>query len=122
VPELIRIGVLLAGLAGVPSDPAPAAALPAVVADVPAADPWLGADKFRHLGMSFAATTFTFAAARAAGAEAGVALQLSVPVSAAAGVGKEIHDRRRGGVFSLRDLAANAMGIAAAYFLLREVR
>jgi hypothetical protein len=97
--------------------PAPGDILPSEPADA-----WLGADKFRHLGMSFAATAFPFAAARAAGLETGDALAAAIPLSAAAGVVREVRDRQRGGAFSLRDLAANAVGIAGAYLLLREVR
>jgi uncharacterized protein YfiM (DUF2279 family) len=85
-------------------------------------DAWLGADKFQHFWMSFATTAYGFAAARAAGIDTGAALYIAVPVSAAAGVGKEIHDRRRGGIFSVRDLVADGLGIAAAWFILREVR
>jgi uncharacterized protein YfiM (DUF2279 family) len=85
-------------------------------------DAWLGADKFQHFWMSFATTAYGFAAARTAGIDTGAALYIAVPVSAAAGVGKEIHDRRRGGIFSVRDLVADGLGIAAAWFILREVR
>lgn len=85
-------------------------------------DAWLGSDKFQHFGMSYAVTAFTFAGLRAVGAEAGPALAAALPVAAAAGVGKEIHDRRRGDIFSVRDLVADGLGIAAAYFFLREVR
>lgn len=85
-------------------------------------DAWLGSDKFQHFGMSYAVTAFTFAALRTAGADAGPALTAALPVAAAAGVGKEVHDRRRGQIFSLRDLVADGLGIAAAYFFLREVR
>jgi uncharacterized protein YfiM (DUF2279 family) len=87
-----------------------------------AGDAWLGADKFQHFWMSFATTAYGFAAARTAGIDTGAALYIAVPVSAAAGVGKEIHDRRRGGIFSVRDLVADGLGIAAAWFILREVR
>jgi uncharacterized protein YfiM (DUF2279 family) len=92
--------------------------------DVPTlpADAWLGADKFQHFWMSFAMTAYGFAATRAAGVDTGAALYIAVPVAAAAGVGKEIHDRRRGGIFGVRDLVADGLGIAAAWFILREVR
>lgn len=120
--ELARMAVLLAGLMAVPPADGGREQTGAPVTGQPATDPWFGADKFRHFGMSYAATSFAFAAARAGGADTGPALQLAIPVSAAAGIAKEIHDRRGGGVFSLRDLVANAVGMSAAYFLLREVR
>lgn len=86
------------------------------------ADRWFGSDKPRHFWVSYAVTAFTFAAAHAAGADTDASLAIALPVAAAAGIGKETYDRRRGGRFSARDLVADALGIAAAYFLLREVR
>jgi hypothetical protein len=88
----------------------------------PKADAWLGADKFQHFWMSYAVTAFAFGALRAAGADGETALHAALPVAAVAGIGKEVSDRRRGEIFSLRDLVADGLGIAAAYFLLREVR
>jgi hypothetical protein len=139
MPELVRVALLLAALGGpAPADcqapwatgpHAPAASLLATAARGPAVadegrivDAWLGADKFQHFWVSFAATAYSFGAVRAAGVEAGVALYIAVPVAAAAGFGKEVHDRRRGGFFSMRDLVADGLGIAAAWVILREVR
>jgi uncharacterized protein YfiM (DUF2279 family) len=87
-----------------------------------AGDAWLGSDKFQHFWVSFATTAFGFGAVRTAGVDSGAALYIAVPVAVAAGVGKEIHDRRRGGIFSVRDLVADGFGIAAAWLILREVR
>jgi uncharacterized protein YfiM (DUF2279 family) len=119
VGELVRAALVCMTLAA-PSTGVPEAA-PVIAAPQPA-DPWLGADKFRHAGMSFAITAYGYGAARAAGADRGAALYIALPVAAAAGVGKEIHDHRRGGVFSIRDLVADAVGVAAAWLFLREVR
>jgi uncharacterized protein YfiM (DUF2279 family) len=85
-------------------------------------DAWFASDKLQHFGMSFAVTAFAFAGARVVGMERDPALRVAVPVAAVAGVGKEISDRRRGDIFSVRDLVADALGITAAFFLLREVR
>jgi hypothetical protein len=136
VGELVRAALVCMTLAvpgGVPeaapviAAPEPAAAVGAPDSRQPGtaaqpADPWLGADKFRHAGMSFAITAYGFGAARAAGADRGAALYIALPVAAAAGIGKEVHDRGRGGVFSIRDLVADAVGVAAAWLFLREVR
>jgi uncharacterized protein YfiM (DUF2279 family) len=119
VGELVRAALVCMAVAA-PSTGVPAAA-PVIAAPQPA-DLWLGADKFRHAGMSFAITAYGYGAARAAGADRGAALYIALPVAAAAGVGKEIHDHRRGGVFSIRDLVADAVGVAAAWLFLREVR
>jgi putative lipoprotein len=85
------------------------------------ADAWLGPDKFRHFWMSYAATAAGFAAARAADQDHDAALAVGITLSALAGIGKEIADRRSYGLFSVRDVVADALGIGAAYFLLREV-
>jgi uncharacterized protein YfiM (DUF2279 family) len=85
-------------------------------------DLWLGSDKFRHFLLSYAVTAFTFASLRSAGARSDDALAGGMAGAAVAGLGKEVYDRRRGGIFSGRDLVADAIGITTAYFLLREVR
>jgi uncharacterized protein YfiM (DUF2279 family) len=132
-----------AHLAGVTSAPAARAAairLPAPLAsaelrhatrlaplDGPAAalgeeDPWFGSDKFRHFLLSYAVTAFTFASLRSGGLGGDDALAGGMAAAAVAGLGKEAHDRRRGGLFSGRDLVADGVGIMTAYFLLLEVR
>lgn len=117
--ELIRAAVVVASLMTAPPPAQPQA--PHVVQQVKE-DHWLGSDKFRHVWVSFAVTSFTFAGASAAGIDGDAALTIAIPVGAIAGLGKEVHDRRRGEIFSARDLVADAVGIAAAWFLLREVR
>lgn len=118
MPDACIVALALA-LCGTPADSVPPPVQPAAVQP---ADAWLGSDKFRHVGMSWAVTAFGFATARAAGADTDASLRIAVPVAAVVGIGKEIHDRRRGGIFSARDLVADAVGIAAAFFLLGEVR
>jgi len=113
--ELVTAALLVASLGSGPT----ATSMPV---QERAADEWLGADKFRHFWVSFAATSYTFGAATAAGGDADVSLGIAIPVAAVLGVGKEVHDRRRGQRFSVRDLVADALGITAASFLLREVR
>jgi uncharacterized protein YfiM (DUF2279 family) len=136
--ELLRVGLLLAGMnAG--SVPAAccrtAVAAPDVATDAfatarpdgsafaaPAADAWLGSDKVPHFWMSYATTAFTFAAVSAAGGDRDAALGAGIGAGAVAGIGKEVHDWRRGWTFSMKDLVVDAVGVAAAYFFLREVR
>jgi uncharacterized protein YfiM (DUF2279 family) len=91
------------------------------VQQTPREDRWLGQDKFRHFWMSYASTAFSFAAARSVEIDRDVALPLSMGAAAMAGVGKELYDRKHS-FFSPRDLVADALGIAAGYFLLRELR
>jgi uncharacterized protein YfiM (DUF2279 family) len=91
-------------------------------ATMPADDAWLGADKFTHAAASWAATAFVFAAARSAGAERDEALLAAGSAALGAGLAKELIDRRRYGLFSIRDLVADMIGVGVAYFFLREVR
>jgi uncharacterized protein YfiM (DUF2279 family) len=124
--DLPLVVVLLLGTAGGPApaqvEATPAAAQMQQPVPIQVTDAWLGSDKFRHAGMSYAVTAFSYAAARGAGAGRDASLQVAVPVAAVAGIGKEIYDRRQGGIFSVRDLVADAVGIGAAVLLLREVR
>ncbi|MGH7447273.1 MAG: hypothetical protein ACRELT_06915 [Longimicrobiales bacterium] len=85
-------------------------------------DRWLGEDKFRHVGASWAAMVFTYAAARSVNDDTDTALAIALPVTAALGIAKEAADHRRGGPFSARDLVADALGAGAAWLFLREVR
>lgn len=85
-------------------------------------DAWFGDDKFRHFFMSFATTTFAFAGLRLLGAGNDVALPAAAVASAAAGIGKEIHDRALGRPFSLRDLVWDGAGTGTGVLLLRDVR
>lgn len=118
IPCLLVLGIVLSCPSG-PSAPLPAA--PALRADPPAADPWVGQDKLQHLALSFAAGTYGYGVARfamapqpAAWTGAGLAL--------AAGVTKEIVDHRAGGGFSLRDLVWDAAGVALALTLADGIR
>jgi uncharacterized protein YfiM (DUF2279 family) len=86
------------------------------------ADRWLSEDKFRHAGASWAAMVFTYAGARAIHDDGRSAIAIALPVTAALGLAKEAVDHRRGGPFSARDLAADALGAGAAWLVLRAVR
>jgi uncharacterized protein YfiM (DUF2279 family) len=81
---------------------------------VPEGDAWLGADKFKHAAMSYAITAYTFAATDSEPA--------AVASAAIAGILKEIYDRRRGSLFSVRDLMWDAAGVALAYAVVKQTR
>lgn len=85
-------------------------------------DPWWAEDKFRHFAASFVVTSLSASAARAAGADRPQSLYVGAGVAATSGIAKEIDDRRRGGIFSLRDLVWDAVGIAAALLVLDASR
>lgn len=84
-------------------------------------DAWFAEDKLRHLGMSFAATAFAYAAARPA-LDPDAALVLAGTTALLAGIGKEVHDARAGRWFSLKDLAWNAAGVALGLTLAHHTR
>lgn len=80
-------------------------------------DAWLGPDKALHAGGSFLITlSAQYALTDKAGLTNTEALPVSAAVALALGLAKEVHDGRRavGPHFSLRDLAADALGVALA--------
>ena len=109
--EMLRTSVLVMSLLNTPAP-----------VQEPKQDSWFGSDKARHVWMSYVTTAFTFAAVYSIEDDTDLALTVAVPVGALVGIGKETFDRRRGERFSLKDLVADAVGVAAAYFMLREVR
>ena len=87
-----------------------------------APDAWLAQDKVRHGLAAYAVVAFSYGGARALGAEDATALFIAAGASAAASIGKEWLDARRGGFASMRDLVWDAAGIAAALLVMREMR
>lgn len=87
------------------------------------ADRWFGPDKLKH----FLLTAFTQSLAYSVtqvttrGSRSSLLLSASF-ASAAVGIGKEMHDRRATGLFSVRDLAWDAAGAGAASLLLVQTR
>jgi uncharacterized protein YfiM (DUF2279 family) len=114
--DFVGIGVLIAQMACCPAAASPAEAS----ADTVRVPALLQEDKFRHFAASYAAASFAYGAVRAVDRDA--AMPAALVASALIGVAKELHDRRQGAHFDLLDLAANAAGIATAYFFLREIR
>ncbi len=85
------------------------------VAELPpprAPDAWLGSDKLRHFVLAGMVQGTAFGVATAAGARSRPALVAATATAAALSLGKEVADRRRGGRFSVRDLAWDAAGAA----------
>jgi uncharacterized protein YfiM (DUF2279 family) len=78
------------------------------------ADAWLGADKFKHAAMSYTVTSFAFAATDNDAA--------AIATGAAAGILKEIYDRRQSQRFSFRDLVWDAFGIALGYAVFKQTK
>jgi uncharacterized protein YfiM (DUF2279 family) len=84
-------------------------------------DDWLGEDKLKHFAMSYMITTFSFAAARTVtGHDASVTV--GIAVAAAAGIAKEIYDKRDKRRFSFRDLLWDAAGITIGTLVAQQTR
>lgn len=86
----------------------------------PGPDRWLAEDKVRHFAMSFAVTGMAFGGARVM-LDAAAARNTAVAFAALLGVGKELMDARRGGPFSLKDLAWDAAGVALGYSFVQHI-
>ena len=86
-------------------------------------DGWFGPDKLQHFFTSAFVQSVGYGVLRRAGAENSTAIAGASVVTAIAGVGKEVYDRRTKGDFSARDLAWDAAGAGSASVLLvRTVR
>ncbi len=88
----------------------------------PPPDDWLGYDKGLHVGASFLLTlSGQYVFTDKAGLSNDGALPFSVGAALALGIAKEVADSRRTSfpLFSLRDLAADALGVAAAALVTR---
>ncbi|MFP4624891.1 MAG: hypothetical protein ACLFRX_11975 [Gemmatimonadota bacterium] len=87
----------------------------------PPPDRWLAEDKLQHFTMSFAATTMAYGAARF-GADRDTALATAAAAALGLGLAKELLDQRRGGRFSLKDLAWDVAGVALGVVFTRRIR
>jgi putative lipoprotein len=88
-----------------------------------ARDGWFGEDKAKHFVASFVVTSLSASAARAAGLAPPASAWAGGAAASAAGVWKELRDRRiPGETVSLKDLAWDAAGVAAGVALMHQVR
>jgi len=86
-------------------------------------DRWFGPDKLQHFFTSAFVQSASYGGLRWAGVHHGPAIGTASGVSALLGVGKELHDGRAKGQFSVRDLVWDAAGAGSATVLLvRTVR
>lgn len=86
--------------------------------DVAPRDEWFAVDKVQHFAMAYGTAMFGYGVIRGAGASHSDARTAAIAGSLAAGLGKELFDRARGGPFSLKDLTWDALGTLAAWGLL----
>ena len=128
---LAQLSVCVTLAAGAPSPPhigfapAPSAVekhTRIVLPEAAPRDDWFGEDKLRHFFMSFATVAYGYGAARLGTVEHEAALTISIAAGAMAGLGKEVHDKRRGFIFSVKDLVWDAAGVGVGVLLLSSVR
>ncbi len=91
-------------------------------AQIPA-DHWIGADKVKHFFTTALIQSLTYSVIQVTTQAPRSSLLFSASVaSAAAGIGKEMYDRRSYGHFSVRDLAWDAAGAGTASLMLAHTR
>jgi uncharacterized protein YfiM (DUF2279 family) len=84
-----------------------------------ARDSWFGVDKIKHFFISAFIESMTYSALQTAHVKRRPALTGAIGVTAAIGVGRELHDRKKpGNRFSYRDLTWDALGIGAGALML----
>lgn len=96
---------------------------PAYIAPVAVAerDEWLGQDKFKHFAMSYMITATSFGAARMV-TDKDASIGTGIALGVAAGILKEIYDKRDKRRFSFRDLVWDAAGITTGVLIARQTR
>ncbi len=77
-------------------------------------DHWFGSDKLKHFFLAAFTQSVTYSGLQLAGVRHDHALASAWVVTAGVSVGKELHDRKVKGLFSVRDLVWDAAGAGAA--------
>jgi uncharacterized protein YfiM (DUF2279 family) len=85
-------------------------------------DTFLGPDKVKHFFMSAFVESIGFAGMEAVGASRESSIGTATAVTAAAGIGREIHDRITKHLFSFGDLAWDALGTGAALLMISHTQ
>ena len=99
-----------------------ACALPAQAQKLKPPDPVFGVDKVKHFFIAGFVESMTFAGAQAAGSSRSAARASALSVTAIVSVAREVHDKRKKGLFSVRDLAWDAIGAGAALLVVNKTQ
>lgn len=83
-------------------------------------DSLFGLDKPKHFALSFFVESLSFASIQAMGGSRRTAMSGASGTTALIAIGREIHDRKTKGLFSIGDLAWDALGAGAAVVMLRH--
>ena len=97
-------------------------ALPAHAQKPKPADPIVGVDKVKHFFIAGFVESMSFAGLQAAGTNRSTARASALTVTAIVSVAREVHDKRKKGLFSVRDLAWDAIGAGAALLVLNKTQ
>lgn len=85
-------------------------------------DPVIGVDKVKHFFIAGFVESMSFAGLQAAGSNRSAARASAITVTAIVSVAREVHDKRKKGLFSVRDLAWDAIGAGAALLVLNKTQ
>ncbi len=86
-------------------------------------DPWFAIDKLKHLSSSFMVTTTGYYIQnKISGIPKDQSINTAGIITISLGIGKEINDRRKPrGMFSIRDLITDAMGVCLAITFIQAI-
>lgn len=85
-------------------------------------DPVFGVDKVKHFFIAGFVESMSFAGLQAAGSNRSTAKTGAITAAALVSIAREIHDKKKKGLFSVRDLAWDAMGASAALLVLNKTQ
>jgi uncharacterized protein YfiM (DUF2279 family) len=85
-------------------------------------DSIIGVDKVKHFFIAGFVESMTFAGLQAAGANRSPARTAAISATAIVSIGREIHDRRTKGLFSVRDLLWDTIGASAALLVINKTQ
>ena len=85
-------------------------------------DSAFGPDKVKHFLIAGFVESVTFAGLQAAGANRSAARSGAMAAVAGASIGREIHDKKTKGLFSIGDLVWDALGAGAALLLINKTQ
>ena len=76
----------------------------------------------KHFFIAGFVESMIFASMQAAGSNRSAARVSAISATAVVSIGREIHDKRKKGLFSIRDLAWDAIGAGAALIVLNKTQ
>ncbi len=110
----MRIGLILAAFVLI--------AAPLEAQKAKPSDPVFGVDKVKHFFIAGFVESMSFAGLQAAGSSRSTAKTAALAATAVVSVAREVHDKKKKGLFSIRDLAWDAIGASAAILVLNKTQ